>query len=56
MNSQSKPSTPKGQQPKPRQAGANAPVSWGGLYLLFVSLGNQEAADYCLDQIIALDS
>jgi hypothetical protein len=39
-----------------RTAGANTPVSWGAMYLMFLELGRYAEANYCLDHILKIDS
>jgi len=38
-----------------RGAGANAPFTWGAMYLMFLAMGRKDFASHCLDRIIALD-
>lgn len=39
-----------------KKAGANTPVTWGAMYLMFLELGRFDLANYCLDHIVAIDS
>ena len=41
--------------PPKRPCGANAPVTWGGLYLMYNDLGKHAEAEWCLDHIMQLD-
>ena len=39
-----------------KTAGANQPVTWGALYLMYLELGRFDLANWCLDHILKLDS
>lgn len=37
-------------------AGSNTPVTWGGMYLMFLEMGRFDLANYCLDHILKIDA
>ena len=39
-----------------KSATANAPVTWGQMYLMCVELGMYRMANYCLDHIMTGDA
>lgn len=39
-----------------RIAGANQPVTWGAMYLMFLEAGRYDLANWCLDHILKLDA
>lgn len=39
-----------------KNATANAPVTWGAMYLMFLTLGKYAEANYCLDHIMKGDA
>ncbi|SMQ65742.1 hypothetical protein SAMN06295905_1305 [Devosia lucknowensis] len=47
---------PQDPPPAARRCGANTPVTWGDLYLIFHEAGQASLAETVLDKILTIDS